>query len=597
LNIPTYLQTPEEHPDYIYGTLSYSDKNSWLIEAEPCVIEMAKRLFPACESRGLARNQIRFFANKRTNGDLNWLMLRYPLKIINRNKYLQTNQETINHVLHRNELLTTPKKTTPPPNFKGTLKEFQKEGLAYLLHNRRTLLGDEMGTGKTPTALAFLAAANAWPALIVVPPHLRRGWTMQSGNFLNLPDPTTRETSLFKEPNEIPSFVHVIKGLRPYKLPEASIYIIHYLILRGWKQILPDFGFKAVIFDEIQELRKSESEKYTAATLVAERCENVIGLSGTPIYNYGGEIWNIMNALDYHCLSDKESFTRAWCDGYGSNRLVNPELLGQHLRREGLMIRRTKKEVLSELPDKRRIVEPIDVDEGLFSSLMHNAIEKAQNVEYIKDIFERGRTIQKIVEEARRATGIAKASSVCTFVKMLLDAGENVLLFGYHHDVFDIYLNELEECNPLEITGRKTQKDKDAAIEAYKAGKTNLLLLNLRTTAGLDGLQDPTTCIVFGELDWSPAVHSQCEDRAHRMGLKQSILCYYLVASDGSDANIQEALGLKVSQFTGLMGDTTETTADQVLAQTAVKEHMKKIVDRLKQMKPQKSKFSAIKVC
>lgn len=61
--------------------------------------------------------------------------------------------------------------------------------------------------------------------------------------------------------------------------------------------------------------------------------------------------------------------------------------------------------------------------------------------------------------------------------------------------------------------------------------------------------------MVFGELDWSPAVHSQAEDRAHRMGQADSLLCYYLVSPQGSDADMQEALGLKVSQFVGLMGD------------------------------------------
>ena len=64
---------------------------------------------------------------------------------------------------------------------------------------------------------------------------------------------------------------------------------------------------------------------------------------------------------------------------------------------------------------------------------------------------------------------------------------------------------------------------------------------------------------MFGELDWSPAVHSQAEDRAHRMGQKDSILCYYLVSKGGSDQDMQDALGLKVSQFTALMGDQVKS--------------------------------------
>ena len=90
-------------------------------------------------------------------------------------------------------------------------------------------------------------------------------------------------------------------------------------------------------------------------------------------------------------------------------------------------------------------------------------------------------------------------------------------------------------------------------------GRTDLCCVSLRAASGLN-LQR-ATCVVFGELDWSPAVHSQAEDRAHRIGQKDSLLCYYLVSPRGSDQEMQEALGLKVSQFLGLMGDTPQTEA------------------------------------
>ena len=87
-------------------------------------------------------------------------------------------------------------------------------------------------------------------------------------------------------------------------------------------------------------------------------------------------------------------------------------------------------------------------------------------------------------------------------------------------------------------------------------GRTNLCCVSLRAASGLN-LQR-AGCVVFGELDWSPAVHSQAEDRAHRIGQQDSLLCYYMVSPRGSDADIQEALGLKVSQFLGLMGERAQ---------------------------------------
>ncbi len=572
--IPAYLNSVSE-AEYYYGKLKYEDfQNSWVIEGEPCVIDMAKRLFPGCSGRG--SGLARFPNNKRINGDLNWLMLRYPLRIEEPERWERAYRDAVNHVIKRNELNKKPQKIIPPLEFKGELKEFQKEGLAYLLHNRRTLLADEMGLGKTPMALAFLATSESYPALIVVPPHLIRNWQKEINKFVRLP---YKNISFFDD-NERDS-VHVIKGLRPYKLPEASIYIIHYLLLRGWKKVLPEIGFKAIIFDEIQELRHTGTEKYSAASLVASNCENVIGLSGTPIYNRGGEIWSVMNIIEYHCLGDWDSFTREWCYGYGSDIVKKPDLLGDYLRREGLMLRRTKEQVLKELPPKRRVVQTVDFDNGTYGNLIQEAVQKAKRIQGLSNHLERGRLTREVVNESRQAIGIAKAPYVAAFVKMLLEAGERVLLFAYHHAVHDIYEKELKEFHPVRITGHETGAEKEKSVEAYMEGKSNICIISLRAGAGLN-LQK-ANCVVFGELDWSPAVHSQCEDRAHRIGQEDSILCYYLVAEEGTDETIQEFLGLKVSQFVGIMGDKEETEEDKMLAQVKATEHMNKIVEKLRQ--------------
>ena len=111
-------------------------------------------------------------------------------------------------------------------------------------------------------------------------------------------------------------------------------------------------------------------------------------------------------------------------------------------------------------------------------------------------------------------------------------------------------------------------------------GQTALCVISLRAAAGLN-LQR-ATCVVFGELDWSPAVHSQAEDRAHRMGQKDSILCYYLVAPQGSDRDMQDALGLKVSQFVQLMGDRAPELDDVQQAQRAARRHIERMLERYK---------------
>lgn len=557
--LPGYLQDAPQ-TGHLYGTLSYNRRSKcWTIKGEPCVTEMAARLFPGSERR---RGEARFTANRRIIGDVNWLMMRYPLEIAPRDRELWKNAlaQAREHVLLRMNAEKLPRRSTPPEGtFEGELREFQKEGLSFLLANPRTLLADEMGLGKTVQALACLAAAKEFPALIVVPPHLLRNWQTEITRFLRLEGKPAR--------------VCVLTGLKPYQPPEADVYIIHYLLLRGWKQALPQMGFKAVVFDEIQELRHGGTEKYSAASLLAAECERVIGLSGTPIYNKGSEIWNVVNILDYHCLGDWESFTRAWCDGYGNHLVRNPALLGEHLRREGLILRRTKEEVLAELPPKRRLVQEIDSDDKVYRELMRPVMDQLGSLLALHpEARERALLEEQVGRGERQATGVAKAPFVAAFVRALEDSGEKVLLFAHHHAVMDIYRRELAAYRPVFITGRESTTQKEEAVARFMEGKTNLCVISLRAASGLN-LQR-ASCVVFGELDWSPAVHSQAEDRAHRMGQKDSILCYYLVAPQGSDRDMQDALGLKVSQFVALMGDQTPELSSVQDAQKAAKAHI-----------------------
>ena len=563
-DVPPFLRDGEP-ASYYYGTLSYNARRKcWTIKGDPAVTELAKRLFPGSDAK---RGEARFTAHRRIIGDVNWLMLRYPLRVAERDKARwrdALNQARDYYREREKAKILTLAPQPSPAVFHGELRPFQQQGLNWLLLTPRALLADEMGLGKTVQALACAAMEGIFPLLIVPPPHLARNWLAETKRFLRIEG---------KEPR-----VHIIKGLTPYPLPEADVYILHYLLLRGWKKALPDMDFHTVIFDEVQELRRTGTEKYSAASLVSESCQRVMGLSGTPIYNYGSEIWNVINILDFHFLGDWETFTREWCSGYGNRIVSKPELLGDHLRREGLMLRRTKQEVLPELPEKRRLVQEIDADDALYVRLMAPVWEKLYRWRQDQALSASARALleDQISQEARQATGLAKAPYVCQFVKALANAGEKVLLFAHHHAVMDLYKKELKQERPAFITGRESAVQKEDAVDRFMTGKTDLCVISLRAASGLN-LQR-ATCVVFGELDWSPAVHSQAEDRAHRIGQKDSLLCYYLVSPRGSDQDMQEALGLKVSQFQLLMGDAAESQAQAQAQANYARQHVEKLI-------------------
>ncbi len=567
ISLPSYLEYPDFNAPNTYGTLSYNRKQKcWTIKAEPSVTELCKRLFPQTGVK--RRGEARFSSNRRNMVDLCWLMQRYPLTLAQRDQkqFDLLLFDAQNSYKRKELLLKKPLHITPPQlSFVGTLKDFQKEGLSFLLSQDRALLADEMGLGKTVQALSCLATMNKYPILLVVPPHLVKNWESEIQRFLLVEN---------REP-----MVEVIKGLKPYALGNADIYIVHYLLLRGWKEALRKYDFPIVIFDEIQELRHSGTEKYSSASLLSSDAERVYGLSGTPIYNNGGEIWNVMNIIDFHFLGDFESFSREWCAGYGNNIVLKPQILGDFLRREGVMLRRTKQQVLKELPEKRRLVQEIDADGAKYTLLMQNVLKKIKKLkEDEMTSSERALLEDQISLEERQATGIAKAPYVCKFVQMLIEAGEKVLLFAHHHAVMDIYKKELSSCHPVFITGRETAEQKNQNVIRFMEDKTALACISLRSASGLN-LQK-ATCVVFGELDWSPAVHSQAEDRAHRIGKTDSLLCYYLVSKSGSDSDIQEALGLKVSQFLSLMGDKPQDEQEIKLSASIAKKHVEKIIQK-----------------
>lgn len=434
-------------------------------------------------------------------------------------------------------------------------------------------------THNTPQALALLDTVDDWPAVVVCQPHVQRHWEIKIEEFLTAvragqPKPEGSLTWLS------------LRGAKPSRdVPPADLYLIHYLVLRHWDGWIKARGVRSVILDEVQETRHPGTAKSDAVRSITRTARNVVGLSGTPIYNRGVEIYNVMNAISRGSLGPKVDFQEAWCLKNDPEIVEDPALLGKYLVDRKLMLRRRKDEVLTELPPKRRVVEMIDADNALFADFVREAQRLARSAFEAKDPFDRSRMEAEAVNGARRATAIAKAPAAVAFLRGLLEAGEPTLVFAHHHAMVDTILDGfecLEDRRPACITGRETLAAKSANQERFVKGETDLCIIGLRAATGLDGLQARAKCVVFAELDWSPAVHRQAEDRAHRMGQKDSVLAYYLVADVGTDPFMMEALNLKLSQFLGLMQDRDETEDDRAVAEQASKQHLERVLAMLR---------------
>jgi hypothetical protein len=548
-----------------FGRLEH-DGRSWIVHAEPSVLEVARRVFPGANLRH--RERVSFVDTTRQVEDLLWLLVRFPLDMDDGTRLVLEESRARVLALDERRGMFGHRVLQEPPGFCGELRPFQRSGAAFLLDGRKCILADDMGLGKTVEALAAYAERGG-RMVVVCPPNVVLQWSRQIDVFLA---------------RRFGGWTQILRGLTPGPIDETPIKLIHWLLVAAWADDLIAWGPDVVIFDEAQELRTGKSNKYAGASRLSAGVPDVWGLSGTPIYNYGSEIFSVMNAIESGCIGSRHGFDAEWAP---NGRIVEkPEVLGDYLKREGLLLRRTKKDVQTELPPKRRVVQRIDHDDDVYSGLVRKTLGMVERLREGVSYFERGRIVAQIDRETRMACGMAKARFVAGFVHALIAGGERPLVYSHHHDVHDEiagHLVDLGGYRLVQITGRQTQKQKDANVTAFGAGRADACLLGLRSTAGLDGLQGAGTAVVFAELDWSPAVHGQCEDRLHRIGMRtdDELICYYLVSQLGYDGTMLDALGLKVGQFTAMMGDDPESEEDRSLAGRAAEDRIERVIMRV----------------
>jgi len=433
---------------------------------------------------------------------------------------------------------------------------------------------------------------KSYPVLVVCQTHVQRQWQRVIGALYDLP--CTEQFGLYDTPFEIARrrgemLAPILRTQTPYRIPETPFSIVHYGLLAWWGEKLLERKYPIVIFDEVQELRHTGTKKYSQASLLSSEADYVWGLSGTPVYGYGAEIWAVSNAIEFHYLGSEDVFTREWCTGYGEKIVENPMALHDQLTREGFLLRRKADDVAGNLPKVVRHIQDIDHDRDLYDSLINAARGKANSYN-LASFTEKGKLARDIERDTRRAAGVSKAGYVADFVAALIESGERPLVYAWHHDVHDILRERLSSYRPSVITGRESEAKKAENLQCYIDGKTDLVVLSLRSAAGLDGLQHRATCCVFAELDWSPAIHGQAETRIARIGVDktvQEVPSYYCVARNGYDEVMLDVLGLKTSQFIGLMGDEPEDYEEKQKAEKRAKSRIQKLVDKLKASHPE----------
>jgi len=526
---------------HTYGKVTL-DAGVWRIAAEPHILLRLKRVFERVDKGEFGT--VSLHHSPENCRDLEWFIQRYPLSL----DFMTRTALKTGAAAHREHILTMEEIADPeykpkPFDLRLPLRGYQGRAAELYLKQGFLLLADDVGLGKTAVGIGSLSDTRTLPAVVVTKTFLPRQWQYEIRRFA--PDLNT----------------HIIEGTRPYQLAKdwrgrnPDVLIINYHKLSGWAEVLAKYC-KSAIFDECQELRRDDSDKYRAAAHVSAKMKFCLGLSATPIYGYGGEIFNVLDAIKPGCLGTKDEFAREWCQSEGNGRLSirDPKAFGSYLREGFLMLRRTREEVGRELPPINKIVQRIDSDTRALLAVERSASELARIILRQGETFagEKMNASQQLSNILRQATGIAKAPFVAQFVRMLVENGERVLLGAWHRECYTIYHSELKDLRLGYFTGTESLKQKQDAKDQFLRGDLDVLMMSLRSGEGIDGLQGACKTVVMGELDWAPGVIDQFIGRIHRDGQRDGVTAYFLLADDGSDPVMAEVLGLKRQQMEGI---------------------------------------------
>lgn len=529
-----------------YGTVMYNEQNRhWIVRCEPQVAMRLKRLFGKLGSN--QQGDLWLSDTLETCRDLAWFIARYPMVIDGKDMARLEARE------HQHKTLTTDIGRILGGEYTPTeiplaipLREYQRIAVDLAVKTRGTLIADDVGVGKTADGIGLLSLPEARPALVVTLTHLPKQWKAEIERFC-------------------PGMnIHILKKGTPYDFTSKpnlfnavgipDVIVSNYHKLNGWAGELAG-KVKSVIFDEVQEVRHSGSAKYHAAKAIADQAEFRLGLSATPIHNYGGKIFNVMEVLRPGALGTRTEFGVEWCDtGYESKASIkDPKAFGSYARETGLMLRRTRADVGRELPGITNIPHVINADTHELDKIASSASELAKIILAQGGAgFDKMKASGEFDWRLRQATGIAKAPYVADFVRMLIEQDEPVLLYGWHREVYRLWADRLKDLNPVFFTGEESPNQKEAAKNAFLNGDTKLLIMSLRAGAGIDGLQKVCRTVVNGELDWSPSVHEQGAGRVFRDGQPDPVSVYWLIAESGSDPVISDVLGVKRGQLDGI---------------------------------------------
>jgi len=432
--------------------------------------------------------------------------------------------------------LKRPKFAKIDPQLLLPLRDYQQGGIGFIDNrNGRVLIGDPTGTGKTAQAIGWMHYRQMYPTLIVCPASLKLNWEREILKFIG-----KKSVVLSGSPK---------KNQRL----EGDIIIINYDIIAKWTTILLKKNFKLLIADESHFLKNANRKRSKAVLKLSGKIPHVLPMTATAVENSPMDLWNIFRMIDKDLFPSKHNFGVRYCGGFHNGwgwqykGATNINELKQILA--NYMIRRKKSDILKELPQKQRIVVPLELTNK-------NQYRKAER-DFTRWYNQKENKINVLAKLAalRQIANKGKFDQIVEWIDNYLEGGEKLIVFGIHTELVEGIAKAFKGRSVL-LYGKMTPKQKQESIDKFQRDKKVVLMsANIKTGGvGLNLTAAPATCFV--ELPWNPAILEQAESRIDRIGqLADKIFNYYLIAPNTIEGDIMDLLDSKQKVMDKILND------------------------------------------
>lgn len=459
---------------------------------------------------------------------------------------------------------------TVPHNLKIQPYPYQLKGIARGLELKRFMNCDEPGLGKTLQSIATINLADAFPCLVICPSSLKINWQREWEKFTDkkamiLTDKVRDTWTFFYQTGMHQVFIVNYESLKKYfvqRIKKAEGWTLRDVEFRNSIQL-----FKSVIIDESHRCKSASTQQAKFCKGICTGKEWVIELTGTPVVNRPKDLipqLAILNRMED--FGGYKSFVNRYCSG--QREASNLKELNYNLWRN-CMFRREKSLVLTDLPDKIRQVntceitnrkEYMDAERDLIMYLQK--YKDADDEKIAKAL--RGAVMVRI-NVLRQISARGKVRDVIEFVKDFRENGKKIILFCSLHEVVD----QLKYYFPtaVSVTGRESPDEKQRAVDAFQNNpKADIIICSIKA-AGVGLTLTASSNVAFVEFPWTYADCCQCEDRAHRIGQKDSVTCYYFLGRRTIDEKVYRIIQEKkniANAVTGSTEDIEENIVDMV---------------------------------